>query len=274
MNTKRITATLLIAVFLVSAIPLYVPSVRANSVINVPSDYSTIQAAINAASPGDTVLVGPGTYEPFGWIGKNNLTVKSTDGPSVTFVTGRWAVIGGSYYMTGVYVGESADARIEGFDVSCSGGNGIWVYAGSGKESPRATVKNNIVHDCCSQGITLARAPNSLIENNTVYGNSFGGGDGMGIWVSYYSHDTIVRGNEVYNTKGNGYWDSGIYVSQQGTGVIIENNDIHGNVIGIRVMVNGVLARYNNIYGNTKCGVTGMGTYSIDASLVGGCHWS
>jgi len=30
--------------------------------ITVPGDHSTVQAAINAANPGDTILVGPGTY--------------------------------------------------------------------------------------------------------------------------------------------------------------------------------------------------------------------
>ena len=37
-------------------------SVAAATIINVPADYSAIQAALNAAQSGDTVLVQPGTY--------------------------------------------------------------------------------------------------------------------------------------------------------------------------------------------------------------------
>lgn len=41
---------------------LIIPTAAKASTINVPADYATIQAAINAASPGDTINVAAGTY--------------------------------------------------------------------------------------------------------------------------------------------------------------------------------------------------------------------
>src|SRR3954469_25677884 len=56
--------------------------------INVPADIPTIQGAINAAHNGDTVLVAPGTYfENLDFVGKA-ITVKSSDGPTLTIIDG------------------------------------------------------------------------------------------------------------------------------------------------------------------------------------------
>jgi hypothetical protein len=48
--------------------------------------YATIQAAVSAASPGDTVKVCPGFYDENVLIGTNDLTVASTAGPLVTII--------------------------------------------------------------------------------------------------------------------------------------------------------------------------------------------
>jgi hypothetical protein len=62
---------------------LFASPVLAQNVLRVPEDYSTIQAAVLAASPGgDTILVGPGT-----WCGANiakRLTILGEGQPTIT----------------------------------------------------------------------------------------------------------------------------------------------------------------------------------------------
>ncbi len=46
--------------------------------INVPDDHDTIQAAVDAASPGDLVLIAPGTYEEAVDVETENLTIRAS----------------------------------------------------------------------------------------------------------------------------------------------------------------------------------------------------
>ncbi len=56
---------------------------------HVPSDYATIQSAIDASVNGDTVLVAPGTYfENIDFVGKA-ITVRGADGPEATLIDGQ-----------------------------------------------------------------------------------------------------------------------------------------------------------------------------------------
>lgn len=55
-------------------------------VIRVPGQYATIGAGIAAAEPGDTVLVGPGTYEEGGLIIDKDIVLLSEAGPESTIV--------------------------------------------------------------------------------------------------------------------------------------------------------------------------------------------
>ena len=64
-------------------------SSRAQTAITVPTNYPTIQSAINAANNGDTVLVSPGTYvENINFNGKA-ITVTSSSGPVTTIIDGN-----------------------------------------------------------------------------------------------------------------------------------------------------------------------------------------
>src|SRR5258708_12028450 len=61
---------------------------ESQSTIRVPADQATIQAAILAASNGDTVLVSPGSYKENINFAKKAITEKSSSGPDVTIIDG------------------------------------------------------------------------------------------------------------------------------------------------------------------------------------------
>lgn len=76
---KRI---ILVAIILISSFAFSV-------VINIPADYSTIQAGLNAANSGDTVLVQIGIYyENIIWPDKNGIKLISAGDSSNTIIDG------------------------------------------------------------------------------------------------------------------------------------------------------------------------------------------
>ena len=55
------------------------------NVIEIPTNYNTIQEGLDVASPGDTILIEPGTYyENIKWPITDNLTLKGAGGSSQT----------------------------------------------------------------------------------------------------------------------------------------------------------------------------------------------
>src|SRR5918995_4388283 len=155
----------------------------AAGVLLVPGVYPTIQAAIDAAAPGDTVRVGPGTYhERIDFRGKT-IVVESTGGAATTIIQPNGAV--GAIVTMSLTGAQSPVLR--GFTVRGGVGDfwagGIYISGGS------PTVEHNVVTGnagCLGGGITV-QFSNATIRSNTIANNTMplcSGGNGGGIRIA------------------------------------------------------------------------------------------
>jgi len=253
----------------------------------VPQQYKTIQAGIDAANPGDTVLVAPGTYvETISFRGKA-ITVRGRDGAAVT-------VIDGNHQGTVVGIsGSSGTPVLEGFTIT--GGNGtlnqITSYgAGIYCTAASAVIRDNIIRNNACQvvaqpgsrgyggGIYVpSGAP--TITDNLITANSASSGGGGGIYCSASNGIAVIRRNTI--SENSGTWGGGLRVVGA---VIVEENWITGNrITGSRYSSSpegaGVTARDfvtirdnvitgNQNYGDPATGGAGGGIYTDKATGV------
>ena len=155
--------------------------------------FPLIQDAIGAASGGDTVLVGPGTYlENLNLNGKA-ITVRSSAGAAATVVD-----CGGVFHVVSLFTGETAATTVQGFTLtngSSIDGGGILCVQSSPRILDCVITGNVALND--GGGIHCFDA-SPLIEGCTVTGNSCGF-QGGGISAVAGSQPTIrdctVTGN-------------------------------------------------------------------------------
>ena len=195
------TCSLIRAMSVIFACVLTVGSAAAATLIHVPADQPTIQAGINAAINGDTVLVAPGTYiENINFMGKA-ITVKSSNGPKVTIIDGNAAAPVAAFVAS-----EGPKSVLTGFTLQNGVGTFAFGYQGGGVSINNAspTIKQNVIKsntagDGGGVGVNFG---SPIISGNTITGNSaqFGGGVAfVGASSAQMLHNTITR-----NTAGSG----------------------------------------------------------------------
>jgi regulator of RNase E activity RraA len=180
--------------------------------LHVPGGYGTIQAAINAAVDGDTIIVMPGTYyENIDMKGKA-ITLGSTD-PNDSGVVGSTIIDGnqaGSVIVCNS--GESANTVIEGFTITNGSGtlkNGYYYGGGVYNENSSPTVINCTFSDNMAEmgGGMYNESSNPTVTNCTFSGNSVGCGGGM---YNHYCSNPMVT-NCTFNGNSAGYYGGGMY---------------------------------------------------------------
>lgn len=150
-------------------------SIIFGATINVPADQPAIQAGINAAVNGDSIIVAPGTYiENVDFNGKM-VTVLSLDGPEVTIIQAADAASETISFTDD----EPKGAEISGFTITGSNSTAIKCFSSSPAIINNIIRNNNTNRTYGCAGINLGNVDNVLISGNIIHsniGNNYGGG--------------------------------------------------------------------------------------------------
>lgn len=201
----------------------------------VPEEYPTIQSAIDAAQPGDDIIVQGGRYKELIVIDK-----------SVNLIGKDWPIIDGDRQkgnkntISIFYLGDRA-GRVEGFVITGGGagdlGHGINIW-----DSSPDIFNNKITGNVHGMGIhgSPSLTGKAKVHGNLIYNNLVGIGNGK-------DSNALIYNNRVFNNKVVGIGSRGKAKPR------IVSNYIYGNRLGVGAReVASPSIEGNQIFNNTN----------------------
>lgn len=226
---------------------------------NWATAFRTIQQAVDAAAPGDTVLVTNGVYETGGRVVsgarslnrvviQKNITVKSVNGPEVTIIKGQGPI--GSSAVRCVYMSAGTLAGFtltNGFSQN-SGSDFYLDYMGGGVNAYNGTnviVSNCVITGCSSYyyggGVLYGTYYNCIIRSNSAM---YGGG----------ATDAKLYNCALLDNRATQY-GGGVYDSELYNCTVVNNTSTRGGGAAFCSVFNSIVyynqgsSEYPNVYG-------------------------
>jgi parallel beta-helix repeat protein len=210
------------------------PGVAAQATIYVPDSYPTIQDAVDAANPGDTIVVRDGTYTENVVVYKG-VTIRSENGSDYTTVRGL-------HDNMSVFEVPASYASIVGLTIS------------SGDNPSRAAIEGNSTYGVFSENVLtdntyglLLSGDANTVTDNTISDNHYGmelwsssGNDitdnvissnRSGIRVYQSSNSNTIAGNTISYNAGYPAVPLGIFLENGSSGNFIYLNTLQGNMV-------------------------------------------
>ncbi len=207
---------------------LGIAGVVAAADLHVPGDHPSISEAVIASEPGDTIHVGPGTWEESLTYSGKDITIISVAGPGKTTITGERTAV---QFRNR----ETPAAVLEGFTLTGSiglpyqgsnVGGGIFVF----ESSP--TIRNCIIEDCTADfGAGMHIALGSPIIEDCIFRNNTSVSNGGGVRIHDNSFPSFTNCQFLLNHTND--FGGGIAYGNDSTGTH-ENCQFEGNTADIR----------------------------------------
>jgi parallel beta-helix repeat protein len=213
------------------------PAKSSPATIIVPDDYSTIQAAIDNASAGDTVFVRAGTYTCRLQIDKP-LTLKGESNQNTTL---RLQGILGEGGLMALHV-IASNVTISGFHL-VRANDDVMLIAVDGRTTTadNCVIKDNVLEEYGTDALVLYSS-----HGDEVFGNVIASQDGSCMYIAY-SSNCLLKNNSLSGSE----W-TGIYLDNS------FNNTVSNNYITSQIDSLGI-----------ACGAITVGIYSEDNTVIG-----
>jgi parallel beta-helix repeat protein len=252
------------------------------------ADFTTIQAAVTAASAGAKILVCAGTYQESVTITTSDLRIRAKGAPRTVVLDGMAQTL-----LAGFYIQNASGILIRGFWIQNFHEAGILLDNGDGNR-----IRKNVTTGAHHDGIELRLGSSgNRIDHNRSIDNLAGNACGIQIRDAG-STGNVVRhnvsrnnnwgirigfgatGNRVFHNRSKNNRAFGILNFSGADGTAIKVNRVRGNPTGISIQGStGVIVARNHAFGNTldlQWDGTGSNTFRNNhcstSSPPGLCH--